>query len=300
MTPSIDSAADLETGPAAGTAIAVPGGPVPAESATFAARTLPASWYADPEQHRRQLDAVFRRGWSCVGVVDDLAPSNGYLAVTTPDGTPVLVTTDAAGTMRAFLNVCRHRGAPLAEGCGTARALSCPYHAWVYRLDGGLARHHGMEGADGLRPARPLAAPRLGRHLGAVRVRQPPARRSPVRPRPAGRGPRPLRRRHLHRGRPGVDRAGLQLEGAGRELLGELPHAVGAPRADRARMGLPHRERRRRVAGLGPPPAAPEPHRGGAGHGAAGRRGLARGRQRPDRRRCSSPASTSPCGPTCW
>ena len=131
--------------------------------------------------------------------------------------------------MRAFLNVCRHRGAPLAEGCGTARALSCPYHAWVYRLDGGLARHHGMEGAAGLRPARPLAAPRLGRHLGAVRVRQPPARRSAVRPRPAGRRPRPLRRRQLHRGRPGVDRAGLQLEGAGRELLGELPHAVGAP-----------------------------------------------------------------------
>ena len=87
-----------------------------------------------------------------MGLVDDLAPSNGYLAVTTPDGTPVLVTTDAAGTMRAFLNVCRHRGAPLAEGCGTARALACPYHAWVYRLDGGLARHHGMEGAADFDP----------------------------------------------------------------------------------------------------------------------------------------------------
>ncbi len=152
MTPSIDSAADLATDPAAGAAIAVPGGPAPAESAAVAARTLPASWYADPGQHRRQLDAIFRRGWSCVGLVDDLAPSNGYLAVTTPDGTPVLVTTDAAGTVRAFLNVCRHRGAPLAEGCGTARALSCPYHAWVYRLDGGLARYHGMEGATDFDP----------------------------------------------------------------------------------------------------------------------------------------------------
>ena len=243
---------------------------------------------------------MFRRGWSCVGLVDDLAPSNGYLAVTTPDGTPVLVTTDAARHDAGVPQRVPPPWLPLAEGCGTARALSCPYHAWVYRLDGGLARHHGMEGADGLRPARPLAAPRLGRHLGPVRVRQPPARRSPVRSRPAGRGPRPLRRQQLHRGRPGVDRAGLQLEGAGRELLGELPHAVGAPRADRARMGLPHRERRRRLTGLGPPAGAPEPHRGGAGDGAAGRRRA--GTRSPTTRSttCSSPACTSPCGPTCW
>ena len=49
-----------------------------------------------------------------------------------------------AGTLRAFLNVCRHRGSPLADGCGHARALSCPYHGWVYRLDGSLARAGGV------------------------------------------------------------------------------------------------------------------------------------------------------------
>jgi phenylpropionate dioxygenase-like ring-hydroxylating dioxygenase large terminal subunit len=129
-----------------------------AELATAAATaakaaTLPASWYADPAHHRTQLAAIFGRGWSCVGLTDDLAPTNGYLATTTPDGTPVLVTTDGDGTLHGFLNVCRHRGAPLADGCGTARALSCPYHSWVYRLDGALARCHGMDGAEGFDPA---------------------------------------------------------------------------------------------------------------------------------------------------
>lgn len=118
-----------------------------------AAPTLPAAWYADPIHHARELDAVFTRGWSCVGLLDDVAAPHSYLAAMCGDGTPVLVTRDAAGELRAFLNVCRHRGAPVAEGCGTARALSCPYHAWVYRLDGTLARHHGMEGATGFDPA---------------------------------------------------------------------------------------------------------------------------------------------------
>src|SRR5262245_30942021 len=97
------------------------------------AGTLPAAWYADPAHHALELTAIFREGWSCVGVVDDLPATHGYLATATADGTPVVVTTDADGRRRAFLNVCRHRGAPVADGCGQARALSCPYHAWVYR-----------------------------------------------------------------------------------------------------------------------------------------------------------------------
>ena len=45
--------------------------------------------------------------------------------------------------------MCRHRGAPLASGCGHARALSCPYHAWLYRLDGSLARAGGVGQPEG-------------------------------------------------------------------------------------------------------------------------------------------------------
>lgn len=110
--------------------------------------TLPAAWYAEPEHHALEMARIFRRGWSCVGVVDDVATPGSFAAVDIA-GLPVLLLRDGDGVLRGFLNVCRHRGAPLAEGCGTARALSCPYHAWVYRLDGSLARAVGMDGVDG-------------------------------------------------------------------------------------------------------------------------------------------------------
>ncbi len=112
------------------------------------ATTLPAAWYADAGHHTREIDAVFRHGWSCVGVVDDVARVGSYSAVDVA-GLPVLLTRSLDGELRGFLNVCRHRGAPIAEGCGAARALGCPYHAWVYRLDGTLSRAIGMEGVDG-------------------------------------------------------------------------------------------------------------------------------------------------------
>jgi choline monooxygenase len=122
--------------------------PVSLASAT----TLPAAWYHDAGHHQRELDVIFGRGWSCVGVVDDVAEPGGYLATTSATGLPLLLTRDQKGKLRGLVNVCRHRGGPVAEGCGTARALSCAYHAWVYRLDGTLARASGMEGADGFDP----------------------------------------------------------------------------------------------------------------------------------------------------
>jgi choline monooxygenase len=107
------------------------------------ARTLPGPWYSDAAHHEIELDVVFGRQWVNVGSADDVAAPGSYLA-STAGRLPVLVVRDDVGTLRAFLNVCRHRGAPLASGCGHARALSCPYHAWLYRLDGSLSRAGGV------------------------------------------------------------------------------------------------------------------------------------------------------------
>ena len=61
---------------------------------------------------------------------------------TTTGGLPVLFVRDKAGTLRAFLNVCRHRASPLCEEGEThaASLIRCPYHSWLYQLDGSLAR----------------------------------------------------------------------------------------------------------------------------------------------------------------
>ena len=60
---------------------------------------------------------------------------------------PLIVTRDERGALHVLSRVCRHRGAILAEGSGNTSTLRCPYHAWVYRLDGTLAGAPYMESA---------------------------------------------------------------------------------------------------------------------------------------------------------
>ena len=61
-------------------------------------------------------------------------------------GNPIVVSRDSNGTIRAFINACRHRGMQVAEGSGCAAALSCPYHGWTYGLDGTLKGVPGQAG----------------------------------------------------------------------------------------------------------------------------------------------------------
>jgi glycine betaine catabolism A len=116
------------------------------------ARTLPGAAYSDPEHFQLELRRIFRHDWIAIGLDTDVAAPGSFLTGFAGDA-PVLVTRDEAGRLRAFLNVCRHRGAPLAEGCGEARALRCPYHSWVFRLDGSLARATGVGSPADFDPA---------------------------------------------------------------------------------------------------------------------------------------------------
>jgi choline monooxygenase len=101
------------------------------------AETLPFSWYSDEEQLRRERRAIFARSWQYAGRAAEVAEPGSFLA-TDAGGVPILVTRDKAGELRAFLNVCRHRGAVLTEGCGKRATIQCHYHAWTYDLDGSL------------------------------------------------------------------------------------------------------------------------------------------------------------------
>ena len=113
------------------------------------ATTLPARWYSDAEHHREEVDAVFKHGWSCVGTTDSVAAPGTFTTALAGGELPVLVTRDAKGALHGFLNVCRHRAAPVAEGSGQVRVLQCPYHWWIYHLDGRLSKARGMAGVPG-------------------------------------------------------------------------------------------------------------------------------------------------------
>ncbi len=101
------------------------------------ASTLPFSWYSDEEILRRERAAIFARSWQYAGRVAQVAERGSFLA-TDAAGIPILVTRGEDGELRAFLNICRHRGAVLAEGCGIRSTIQCHYHAWTYDLDGAL------------------------------------------------------------------------------------------------------------------------------------------------------------------
>lgn len=126
---------------------------VPEPEGIRTARTLPAAWYADATHFDRELRAIWRRSWVCIGDEHDM-PAAGTWKALSVAGLPVLVVRDRDDVLRAFLNVCRHRASPLCETGdeGAGAAIRCPYHAWLYRLDGSLARAQGVGEPDGFDP----------------------------------------------------------------------------------------------------------------------------------------------------
>ena len=100
-------------------------------------RTLPWSWYSDPAVLDLEHDRVFNRFWQYAGHVADVAEPGSYSA-TIVGRLPVVLVRDQQAELRAFLNVCRHRGAIVCEGTGRRETIQCPYHAWTYGLDGSL------------------------------------------------------------------------------------------------------------------------------------------------------------------
>jgi phenylpropionate dioxygenase-like ring-hydroxylating dioxygenase large terminal subunit len=93
--------------------------------------------YICRDQLERERETFFRRGALFVGL-SGLLPKPGDYMAHDYAGVPMLLVRRRDGVAAAYLNVCRHRGARVAEGCGNARAFSCPYHSWTYGLDGRL------------------------------------------------------------------------------------------------------------------------------------------------------------------
>src|ERR687898_245758 len=100
-------------------------------------RTIPFDWYSDPAVLRLERERIFRRVWQYAGRADQVAEPGAFFTCDL-GGIPIVVVRDKEGGLRAFLNVCRHRGSLVCEGEGRRETLQCPYHAWTYGLDGSL------------------------------------------------------------------------------------------------------------------------------------------------------------------
>lgn len=102
--------------------------------------TLPSRYYTEESIYREEMRKIHQRSWCYVGHASDVAEPGMYFTDMVGEQ-PILVVRGQDGAVRAFYNVCQHRGHELLKGRGRlkTKGISCPYHAWLYRLDGTLA-----------------------------------------------------------------------------------------------------------------------------------------------------------------
>jgi phenylpropionate dioxygenase-like ring-hydroxylating dioxygenase large terminal subunit len=106
--------------------------------------SMPKSYYTDESVLALEREHLFAKEWICVGRVEELPKPGDYMAFLLCNE-PIVVVRGEDNKIRAMSNVCRHRGALLAEGRGNNRRLVCPYHHWSYDLEGKLAGAPRME-----------------------------------------------------------------------------------------------------------------------------------------------------------
>ena len=103
----------------------------------FNARHLPGWMYTSPEIYALEIERIFMKSWLCGGRVEEFATPGAYQALRIA-GEPLLVCKDGSGQLNAFSNLCQHRGVEVVKGQGTAEEFMCPYHGWLYGLNGRL------------------------------------------------------------------------------------------------------------------------------------------------------------------
>jgi len=102
-------------------------------------RTLPGRYYTSPEIYAEEQERIFTERWVCAGRAAEI-PEAGDYVLRRIAGESVIVVRGRDGALRAFYNVCRHRGTRLCEEPQGrfSETIQCPYHAWTYTIDGQL------------------------------------------------------------------------------------------------------------------------------------------------------------------
>ena len=119
--------------------------PDPEQSAT-----LPGYYYYDSDIYEREKQEIWFKTWQFVGYIYDLQSAGDYITADILDQ-KILVSRGKDGTLRAFYNVCMHRGHILAEGKGNKTIFTCPFHAWSYDTTGALKAAGNAENVAGFK-----------------------------------------------------------------------------------------------------------------------------------------------------
>ena len=144
---------------------------------TATAKSLPQKYFVSPEIFADEQRKVFPNEWLLVGHQSQIANSGDYI-VQDVNRESIIVIRDKDEEIRAFYNVCRHRGTRLKEdNCGHSSAIQCPYHAWTYGLDGRLIGAPHMDEVPGFdKTDYPLRPVNLGVWEGFIFVNPVPKR----------------------------------------------------------------------------------------------------------------------------
>jgi len=122
----------------------------------------PGWLYSSPDVYRAEIERLFMRGWLLVGREEELATPGDFMTLRIA-GEPIVVARTPEGRLNAYYNMCVHRGVEVAQGCGNARSFKCPYHGWIYDLEGRLTGAAYMKESRGFERDRERMRPlRLG------------------------------------------------------------------------------------------------------------------------------------------
>jgi phenylpropionate dioxygenase-like ring-hydroxylating dioxygenase large terminal subunit len=110
--------------------------------------TLPARYYISREIYGLEKDAIFYKSWHYAGHISQVTEPREYFTAKIHDQ-GLFVAHGRDGVIRAFYNVCAHRGHELLSGAGKKTVITCPYHSWAFDFNGDLVKARNSENVEG-------------------------------------------------------------------------------------------------------------------------------------------------------
>ncbi|HGW1353339.1 TPA: carnitine monooxygenase, oxygenase subunit YeaW [Klebsiella pneumoniae] len=137
--------------------------------------TIPARFYTNSQAFEHEKERIFANSWICVAHGSEVARPNDYITREII-GENIVIVRGRDNILRAFYNVCPHRGHQLLSGEGKAKnVITCPYHAWVFKLDGNLAHARNCENVANFDSEKATLVPvRLEEYAGFVFINMNP------------------------------------------------------------------------------------------------------------------------------